>query len=409
MIELTNEAIKKIESSYGSPFYLLDEAGFIDNYEQFVSTMKRYYSKYALSYSYKTNYTPYVCSLVKSMGGYAEVVSEMEYYIATRIGYDDPEIIVNGPDKGEFGLTAIQRGCIVNVDSIDELKRVVSYAQQNSEQRFDIGLRVNLDVGQSFVSRFGLDTEDLDKAFSIVAGIGNLHIVGLHCHISRCRGVNAWRKRTEHMLSLVDRYFPNEPPKYIDLGSGMYGQMDPEFAQQFTDVPSYEDYAIETAKLVAEHFDHLPEAKRPVLFTEPGTTLINKYIDFVGKVDVIKSIGSKQFAILNCSEHNLGETCMLKQLPMRVIAEQSRQAFVSDCDIVGYTCLEQDFMYRDYSGPLAVGDRVQFGNVGGYSNVYKPPFIRPNCPMLAQKSNGQIVLIKRKEQFDDLLGTYVFS
>ena len=32
--------------------------------------------------SYKTNYTSYICKPVKNLGGYAEVVSDMEYQVA---------------------------------------------------------------------------------------------------------------------------------------------------------------------------------------------------------------------------------------------------------------------------------------------------------------------------------------
>ena len=57
---------------------------------------------------------------------------------------------------------------------------------------------------------------------------------------------------------------------------------------------------------------------------------------------------------------------------------------------------------------LAVGDYIVFGNVGGYSNVLKPPFIRPNCAMIAVTPDNKDVLIKGKETYDDILVTYCF-
>ena len=73
---------------------------------------------------------------------------------------------------------------------------------------------------------------------------------------------------------------------------------------------------------------------------------------------------------------------------------------------MGYTCLEHDVLYRGYAGNLAVGDYVIFGNVGGYSNVSKPPFISPNCAMIAVKG-ATARLIKRTETVRDILATYV--
>jgi diaminopimelate decarboxylase len=59
-------------------------------------------------------------------------------------------------------------------------------------------------------------------------------------------------------------------------------------------------------------------------------------------------------------------------------------------------------MYTGYNGDLAIGDYVVFGNVGGYSNVSKPPFISPNCAMISENGN----IIKDKEEFEDILRTY---
>ncbi|MBQ7170762.1 MAG: diaminopimelate decarboxylase [Clostridia bacterium] len=408
MIDFRRQDIRKLETEFGIPLYVFDEAAFIHNYFKLETALRQYYPKYRVSYSFKTNYTPYMCSVVNRLGGYAEVVSGMEYDIAKRVGFAAEKIIFNGPNKGEDGVKALLDGCIVNVDNFDELDLVCRIVNEHPETKFEIGLRVNIDVGQTFISRFGMDTTELDRAFEIVDHVDNLEVVGLHCHISRCRGVDVWRERTRVMLELSDRYFSNRQPKYIDLGSGMFGEMDAELKAQFGVVPSYDDYAEATTKQMAEHYSRYTDHQKPVLFTEPGTTLINKYVDFIGRVDAIKSIKGKTFAILNCSEHNLGETCTLKKLPVKVVHSGPRSKYYKDVDLVGYTCLEQDVMYAEYSGYLAPGDYVQFGNVGGYSNVYKPPFIWPNCAMVVKKETGEYQVIKRKESYADILHTYAF-
>ena len=399
------KTIHSLEEQFGAPLYVFDEEAFVENYRRFESIFQSAFSNYRISYSYKTNYTPYVCKLIHSLGGYAEVVSGMEYHIAKKIGYKDSEIIFNGPDKGQDGINAFLNGSMVNVDSIAELKMICNVACRNPKKNFECGVRVNLDIGQNFISRFGMDKNDVTEAFNMVSTIDNLKISGLHCHISRCRGLEAWRKRTEYMLSLADEFFV-ETPDYLDLGSGMFGSMAPSFFSQFSNVPSYEDYASVTAKLVNEHYKN--SSKQPILFTEPGTTLINKYIDFIGRIDAIKTVSGKTIAVLNCSEHNLGETCMLKQLPIEIIHSSENVQYYEDVDFTGYTCLEQDVMYSGYNGKLAVGDYIVFGNTGGYSNVYKPPFIKPNCSMAAIRQDGTTALMKRAETYDDILHTYVF-
>ena len=402
-MEQSKEALEALTAAFGSPLYVFNEKGFTENFQKLEQAMTAYWENYRVAYSFKTNYTPYICQTAKRLGAYAEVVSGMEYEIAKKIGYRDDEIIFNGPLKSAVGIEAMRKGCIVNADSLDEVYALTEAAKINPENDFRIGLRFNLDVGQGFISRFGMDEQDLEEAFRIVQGT-NLCISGLHCHISRARGLKAWELRTKKALELADRFFP-EGPDFLDLGSGMFGSMAPEFAAQFSDVPAYEEYARVTAGLVAAHYNN---KQKPVLFTEPGTTLINRFVDCISEVKTIKSITGRFFAVLDCSIHNLGETCTLKKLPVTVIPSGAKQDYYESIDLTGYTCLEQDVMYTGYSGLLARGDFAVFGNVGGYSNVLKPPFIRPNCAMITEKPDGGFELIKAAETDEDLLHTYRF-
>lgn len=405
MMKHTKEKIEGLLERFGAPLNIFDERGFAENYRRLYETMTSLYGKYQIAYSFKTNYTPYICLAAKKLGAYAEVVSGMEYALARQIGYEDRQIIFNGPDKGVEGIEAFLRGCIVNVDSLDELKAVRRAAEARPDGEYRVGLRVNLNIGQGFVSRFGMDETDVEAAFRIVSEANNLRIAGLHCHISRCRGKEAWRKRTEYMLKLADRFFDGTP-EYIDLGSGMFGSMAPEFAAQFGEVPTYEEYAQVTAGLVAAHY---PSGNGPVLFTEPGTTLINRFVECATRVESIKTINGRHFAVLNASEHNLGETCTLKRLPVTVIPGGAPQTAYDSIDLTGYTCLEQDVLLPSYKGMLAKGDYVIFGNTGGYSTVLKPPFIRPDCAMVTAMSNGEYALIKKAETFSDIFRNYVFE
>ena len=73
--------------------------------------------------------------------------------------------------------------------------------------------------------------------------------------------------------------------------------------------------------------------------------------------------------------------------------------------IVGFTCIESDTLYKNYTGKIAIGDMIVISNCGSYSLVMKPPFILPNFPVL-DISEGKIELIKRGETFDDVFHTF---
>lgn len=405
------ETIRKLIKDNGTPFYLFDEDGFVKNYRKLEDTFRRIYPNYQISYSYKTNYTPFVCQLVKNLGGYAEVVSDMEYTLAKKLGYANSQIVYNGPSKGENIFEHIENQGILNIDSLDEARRVVAYCKAHSYKQYTCGMRINMDLGAAnFISRFGLepDSEDMLAVIKLIGDTPNLKLVGLHCHISRCRGVDAWAERAKIMLNMADKYI-DDVPQYISLGSGMFADMAEYLRNQFggDSVPTYEDYCKATIAPFAEHYKD--ENNKPILFTEPGTTVVARYLSFVSKVLSIKHIRDRWIANMDGDYHNLGEICTMKKLPTHVIAGGNEQKHYDNIDIMGFTCLEQDVMVPAWNGKLAEGDVMVFDNCGGYSIVSKPQFIKPQSAMFAKRINGNIQMIMRAETFDDVFNKFSFN
>lgn len=391
-----------------TPYYMFYADEFINNYRDLENAMKSVYENYQIAYSFKTNYTPIVCDLVRKLGGYSEVVSDMEYQLALKIGFAPEHIIYNGPGKGEMLEHCLLNAGLLNVDNMRELEKVCEIAKNHSNEKIEIGIRVNFDIGNGLHSRFGLDIEngDFANALSMIGKIANLSVRGLHFHISRARALESWKNRIIGMLNLVEEY-KLDNLRYIDLGSGMYGKLDPELQEQFGRIPSFNDYAIVVAGEMAKYYSNY--AKKPMLITEPGTTIISKYFHVFMSVLDIKNIRGKYFALLDGSFHNVGEICGLKKVPMKIISSPNVEAeHYEDVDFVGYTCLEQDVIYSGYEGKLAIGDSVEIYNVGGYSIVDKPPFIHPDIPIY-MISKDNVTCIKREQTLDDIFAPYVFK
>ena len=402
--------IKKLIEKNGTPFYLFDEEGFVNNYRKLESIFKQVYPNYQISYSYKTNYTPFVCQLVKSLGGYAEVVSDMEYTLAKKLGYANKQIVYNGPSKGNEMYEHLENHGILNLDSLDEAKRVVAYCKAHPDRQYTCGVRINMDLGANFISRFGMveDSPELLETIHIIRDTDNLQLVGIHCHISRCRGVDAWAQRAEIMLRMADKYVEGTP-EYISLGSGMFAEMADYLKNQFdgASVPSYEDYCKATIEPFAQHYKDAE--KKPILFTEPGTTVVARYLSFASKVLSVKHIRGRWIANMDGDYHNLGEICTMKKLPTHVIAAGKEQKHYDNIDIMGFTCLEQDVMVPAWEGKLAEGDIIVFDNCGGYSIVSKPQFIKPQSAMFAKRMNGDVQMIMRAETFEDVFNKFSFD
>ena len=82
---------------------------------------------------------------------------------------------------------------------------------------------------------------------------------------------------------------------------------------------------------------------------------------------------------------------------------------MNDAYMGGYTCIENDYLYKNYCGSLAVGDFIVFDDVGSYSIVMKPPFILPNVAIIEPLGDGCTWrTIKRAETFEDIFSSYLF-
>lgn len=407
-MELSYNILNDISRSHGDAFYLLDTEQFELNFHELLKAFRKYYPETYIAYSYKTNYTPRLCRMVDDMGGYAEVVSDMELEIARRIGVPYSKVHFNGPVKNfEAVREVILGGGIVNLDDYVEVPAITELAAQHPDMTINVGLRCNFQINDGTLSRFGFDVEkkEFSELVAHLNGIGNIRIAGLHCHFASRRG-ETWKPRAEGICRLADELCP-ELPDHVDLGGGLFGKMKNSLKAQFgMHIPTYKEYAQEAAATIAQHFGGCEH--QPQLFIEPGSALVGDAMRFAARVKSIKDIRGKKIATLMGSIYNINPTLNKKNPPLTVMHDEKLPTSeYADLDFAGFTCIESDYLYRGYNGPLSLGDFVVFENVGSYSVVLKPPFILPNFPILELRE-GRIDVIKRQETFDDLFHTYTF-
>ena len=399
--------LKGLINEVGETFYVLESQTFRQNFLELKGEFQKYYPNFNIAYSYKTNYTPKLCKIVDELGGYAEVVSDMEMEIALRVGVNPSKIIWNGPFKNPAKVEELLvLGGTVNLDCVQELPIVRQIADKYPDKVLNLGIRCNLEVGDGVVSRFGFDVDgqDFEDALAIFKQKSNLYLKGLQLHVAT-RSLKTWKPRVDGVLALIDRL--GIIPDHIDLGGGLYGKMPDSLKQQFTaEIPTYAQYAQEVAPVFAKYFEN--KNKKPTLLIEPGTALVGDCMKFVAKVVNIKDVRGKKIATLLGSIYNINPTLNTKNPPIEVVNTGGEQKEYKDLDFGGFTCIESDYLYKHFDGKLAVGDSVVFSNVGSYSVVLKPPFILPNFPVI-DLFEGRVNLIKRGENFDDLFHTFNFE
>lgn len=405
---LTTDILDQLSAQYGKAFYLLNSDRFENNYIELLEVFQRYYPKCNIAYSYKTNYIPKLARIVESLGGYAEVVSDMECELALRCGVLPSHIIWNGPVKNMQKVRELLlAGGTVNIDSFQEIEEIRDIAGSIPDDTLNVGVRCNYDVGDGVISRFGIDalSDEFDAVMRLIASTENINLINFQAHFAK-RSPEFWKGRTKGMLDIYDRVVKKYAlkPERLDIGGGIYGRIPDDLREQLgTDPVSYDDYASIAAKMFAEHFRDA--ASPPYLLIEPGTAVAGDSMQFICRVETMKKVRGKTIATVFGSQKNIGMAGL--NPPMTVVSHGECQDVYEDVDIAGYTCIESDFLYKGYHGKLAVGDYVMFDNCGSYSIVMKPPFILPNFPVL-DLCGEEVEVIKEGEEFDDIFHTYYF-
>ena len=406
--------IQSLAAQHGSPYYLIDRSRFEGNFDALTAAFQSRYSPLILAYSYKTNYIPYLCRIVRDKGGWAEVVSRTEYDLALKIGCDPARIIFNGPVKSPEDIRrALDGGSIVNLDSDSEIDAVLAYARAHPNRTVPIGLRINIglsdEAGVSHiqnrltVGRFGFDPNTLAPVRRQLQAADNIKVAALHGHTSTAdRSTWCFKVITETLVHSAERLFADSV-EMINIGGGMFGHIAPE--HRWCEVPSFDDYA-EAVCGVLNGSDWVAR-KKPTLVIEPGLAMVADTLSFITQVVSVKQVRDKSFVTVDGSAFNTKPTFHAINPPHTIVYRSDTPAGEQTFDVVGATCMEKDILLGGISAPLpSPGDFIRIDRIGAYTVVLTPPFINPAPAILAQ-SNGRISCVRRRQSLDDMFAGYV--
>lgn len=402
--------LDRLAQKYGTPFYLMNGGTYLRNIESFKSAFLSKYPKLVVGYSFKTNYIPALCKIAMREGCYAEVVSEMEYDLAKRIGFKN--VIFNGPIKREPILNkALDEGSVVNLDSLYEVDNVLKYKSENPGKDVAVGLRLNIDLTDADgvskvqcglrVGRFGFTKKLLSDIIPLLRKNG-IRIISLHGHTSSSdRAVANYGLIVKQMLSLCSE-FQLDDLQYFDVGGGFFGA-----AAKGIDVsnkPKYSDYAdvILDLCLQNEWFNRV----QPNIVIEPGVSVVANVFSYVSRIFQTKEIAGQKFLSTDGTVFDVKPTLHSNNLPHTFFAKKpGNGTYVAN--LVGSTCMEKDVILSDVNVPenIAGGDYVKIDGVGAYTIVLTPSFINYVSPIVSVDGERD-TLVRRRQTLDDVMAFY---
>lgn len=411
----THKLLESLEKEYGTSFYFLNLNKLRDNFHKINNAFKSRYSHFIIGYSYKTNYLPYLCKELDRLGAYAEVVSKLEYDLALKIGVDPRRIIFNGPVKSKEDLfSALKNESIVNLDSIYEIDFVKEYAIHHQNTQIKVGLRLNFDISKKSekglfdgldISRFGFCVENgsFELALSELSKLSNVQVVGLHGHFTtRNRTLDSYKIKTQTLCRLAKKHL-SKGIEFIDIGGGIYGEVPKSFQ---IDVPSFDDYAEVICETMNREFDGYDN--KPALILEPGVAMVANTFQFAAKVIENKKIQEEHFVVVDGSIHNIKPVKHRFELPLNIIRKEKETSESSMFHIVGYTCMEKDYLAANVTAVIPEkDDYILFDNVGAYTIVLAPPFIKER-PSIIAIDNQEVFVVRKKETVDQFFSEELY-
>lgn len=183
--------------------------------------------------------------------------------------------------------------------------------------------------------------------------------------------------------------------------------MDHDLARQFPcPIPPFSAYAEALAGTLAKHFGR---QQGPELIIEPGLAVVADAMHYVAQINHLKRAGDRTMALASGSVYHIKPTLSAKNLPVTLVRAPSGKSMspAGPVDIAGYTCMENDLLYRGYEGPVRPGDFAVFSNVGAYTLVLSPSFIRPRPAILVCDEQGRVIATeKRAESTADVFASF---
>lgn len=387
-----------------TPYFLLDEPILQRYFDMLTGALKENWPNYRIGYSFKTNSLPWLVNFYKKQGTYAEVVSRDEYGLAKYLGFQDSEIVYNGPYKDEQSFRdVVLAGGYVNVDSKWELEWLTKLSGELEEEKAEekekvseihVGIRVNFNLEQmcpgettmgETSGRFGFSYEngEFAKALSYVRALPHVKVTGLHLHSSsKSRSVQIFRSIAQMACRLKKEF--DLTLSYVDIGGGYCGGMEGR--------PEYPDYFPAIAEELHREFD--PEQTQ--LVVEPGISLISKGSFFVTSVIDVRDIRDTRYLITDGSRFNIDATMIKSSYLYHTKLQNPSAPVMERQEITGYTCMECDRLFTMENLPeLQTGDQIIYENVGGYTISLNPLFIQ-YFPAVYVRNGEQITEVRKK-------------
>ena len=393
---MKNSKLIQAASEFGSPLYVYDANKIKHQYNRLVKSFKSV-KNLQLNYAVKALSNISILKYLIDLGSGIDAVSIQEVHLALKGGINPEKIIYtpNGVSMDEIKF-ASELGVKINIDNLSVLEDF-----GNSHPEIPICIRINPHImagGNSNISvghidsKFGISIHQIPHLKRIVENT-KIRINGVHMHTgSDILDIDVFLRAAEILFETANHF---EDLDFIDFGSGFK-------------VPYYpgdsETNIEELGKKLSKRFNLFCKSygKNLTLIFEPGKFLVSEAGKFICKVNSIKQTTSTVFAQVDS-----GFNHFLR--PMMYGANHHIENISNPDDteryysIVGYICETDTFASNRKVSTISIGHLLCFNNAGAYRHTMSSNYNSRYRPAEVLYINNQLKLIRKRENFDDLI------
>ena len=393
-----NVSVQSIVEQFSSPTYIYSRATLERHWKAFDQAFEG--RPHLICYAVKANSNIAVLNVLARLGSGFDIVSIGELERVLTAGGQPEKIVFSGVGKRHDEIRrALDVGIrCFNVEVSAELDRINEIAGELGHIA-NISIRVNPDVDAQthpYIStglkenKFGLDIETAFMEYQRANALPYLNITGLDCHIgSQLTDVAPFVDALDRVLSLLDRLQGvGIRIDHLDLGGGLgicYRDEQP---------PLPADYV----KALYQKLGDLPYE----ILLEPGRAIAGNAGILVTKVEYIKPVEGKRFAIVDAAMNDLMRPALYQAWQNIVPVNLTSTAKTACYDIVGPVCETGDFLGKDRELAIEEGDLLAVRSAGAYGFTMSSNYNSRPSAAEVMVDGEQIHLIGARQRLESL-------
>lgn len=367
----------------------------------------------------KANPLSEVLKFVSASGVGLEAATLPELHISLATGLPANQIVYDSPVKTLDDLVyAINAGCHINADSLDELARIDDVLSQLDEVTASFGLRINPQVGDGVItstsvageySKFGVPLAER-RSDIFAAYLRYPWLAGIHIHIGSqgCEmqmlldGAEILDTFVVELESFLHQNGRARKISKIDIGGGLPAHYDPT-----VEPPSMTKYA----QLLCESAPNIFSGDRQII-TEFGRHVHASSGFVVSRVEYVKYEATKNTLMTHVGADMFLRECYRPDDWYHQIIVLRPDGSIKECEdmetynVAGPLCFAGDIIARDRLLPrVEPGDYIVVMDSGAYTIAMWSRYNSRQMPAVIGygHKDGEYTIIRSRETLDEVL------